>query len=293
MSPEEIEAWFYDHPGVIAYICVLLVGSLISFIALIVRTKKSNRLGRYPVSAWPLSNLDFAVFFFVLLIWALSSGLVVLKMNTIITGDPSLPSTEVIVVAGLIMQLGMLYIFKWFRFHHRSPNEGSLNPRILSLGQCMTQGLFYFLASLPVVYAVAVSWNIIIEFLRSKGFDIDLPVQDAILLLQDTENPFAFFGMLFLAVVVAPVVEENVFRAGIYRFLKGRFPMVLALLISGCIFGLVHGNLLSLPGLIAVGVCLGVSYELSGSLRVAIFFHAFFNLNSVVLFLIMPDGLVG
>ena len=157
----------------------------------------------------------------------------------------------------------------------------------------MIQGLFYFLASLPVVYAVAVSWNIVIEFLRSKGFDIDLPVQDAILLLQETENPFAFFGMLLLAVVVAPVVEENVFRAGIYRFLKGKIPMVLALLMSGCIFGLVHGNLLSLPGLIAVGVCLGVSYELSGSLRVAIFFHAFFNLNSVVLFLIMPDGLVG
>ena len=37
MNPEEIEAWFYDHPGEIAYICVLLGGCLISFIALIVR----------------------------------------------------------------------------------------------------------------------------------------------------------------------------------------------------------------------------------------------------------------
>lgn len=80
-----------------------------------------------------------------------------------------------------------------------------------------------------------------------------------------------------------------VFRAGVYRFLKGKVPVFLALLISGALFGLVHGNLHSLPGLIAVGVCLGIAYELSGNLRVPIFFHALFNLNSVIWILAAPE----
>ena len=293
MSPEEIEAWFYDHPGVLIYICVLLAGSLIAFISLIVKTRKSNRMGRYPVSAWPLSALDFSIFFCITLLWSLTSGLAVLKLNAYVTGDTGPPDTDIIVAAGLIMQLGMLYIFLKFRFYHRSPNEGSLSPRIISIGQSLFQGLFYFLASLPVVYAVSVAWNSIIEYLRSKGFELDLPVQDAVLLIQETDNPLTFFGMIFLAVVIAPIVEENVFRAGVYRFFKGKTSISFALLISGMIFGIIHGNLLSLPGLVTVGICLGIAYELSGSLRVAIFFHAFFNLNSIILFLVMPEGLAG
>lgn len=293
MSPEEIEAWFYDHPGVLAYICILLAGSLISFIVLVVRIRKSNRLGRNPVTAWPLSALDFSIFFCIMLLWSLTSGIAVIKLNATITGNSDPPDTDIIVAAGLVMQLGMLYIFLKFRFYHRSPNEGSISPRILSISQSLLLGLFYFLASLPVVYAVSVAWNTVIELLRARGFELDLPVQDAVLLIQETDNPLTFFGMIFLAVVIAPIVEENVFRAGVYRFFKGKTSMLLALLISGLIFGIIHGNLLSLPGLVAVGICLGIAYELSGSLRVAIFFHAFFNLNSIVLFLVMPEGLTG
>lgn len=293
MSAGEIEAWLYDHPGVMGYICLLICGSLVAFITLIVKNRNNHRLGRNPVTTWPLSYTDFALFFCIMLVWSLASGLAVIHLNSIITGDNTTPDTRIIVIAGLIMQLGMLYIFLKFRFFHRSPNEGSLNPNIMSIGQGCFLGLFYFLASLPVVYTISFAWTSLIEYLRSVGFNIDLPVQDAVLLIKETNDPLAFFGMILLAVVVAPVVEENVFRAGVYRFFKGKVSMTAALVISGTIFGIIHGNLLSLPGLITVGVCLGIAYELTGSLRVPIFFHAFFNLNSIILFLAMPEALTG
>ncbi|NBD38118.1 MAG: hypothetical protein GVY10_06080, partial [Verrucomicrobia bacterium] len=44
-------------------------------------------------------------------------------------------------------------------------------------------------------------------------------------------------------------------------------------------------------GLIAVGVCLGLAYEISGNLRVPIFFHAFFNLNSILWIQLLPETL--
>ncbi|MGA1204291.1 MAG: CPBP family intramembrane glutamic endopeptidase [Opitutales bacterium] len=293
MSPAETEAWLRGHPGVVAYICVLLAGSIISSIILLNKVRKTHRLSRSPVTAWPLSNLDFGIFIIALILWFVLSGTLLMHLYSLLMGEDSLPGPDLAVLGGFLLQAGMLYLFFRFRFYHRSANEGPISPRIVSLGQSLLQGLFYFLASLPVVYGVSLAWNVLLEFLRSRGWELDLPLQDAVLILQEIQNPLTFFALLFLAVVMAPVVEETVFRAGVYRFFKGKMPMVLALVLSGGLFGMIHGNVQSLPGLVAVGICLGLAYEMSGSIRVPIFFHAFFNLNSILWILIIPEGLAG
>ncbi|MEX0325504.1 MAG: lysostaphin resistance A-like protein [Puniceicoccaceae bacterium] len=293
MTPEELEAWLLSQPLVLGYILFLLVGSLISFIVLIVKVRKAGKLGRYPVSNWPLSGHDFAIFIMAILAWFVVSGYMVLYAHQWIMGPEAVPGSGVAVIAGILLQGGMLYLFLRFKFHHRNPNEGPISSRILSIPQSLAQGLFYFLASLPVVYGVSMAWTGFLELLRSQGFDIELPLQQAVLLLQNTTNPVVFAGFLILAVIIAPAVEETVFRAGVYRFFKGRTSIPVSLFISGLLFGIIHWNLQSLPGLVAVGVCLGLAYELSGSLRVSIFFHAFFNLNSVIWIFLIPDALIG
>lgn len=291
MTPEEFEAWLSGQPLVLAYIGLLLIGSLASFLILMVRIARSRKLGEFSVSPWNIRNVDFALFLVTLVLWFVLSGTAIVQVFRWLNGDDSPPGAGVMVIGGFVLQAGMLYLFMRFRFHYRNPNEGPLSPRIIPLGQSILVGLFYFLASLPVVYGVGAVWNKVLETLRDRGYDINLPLQDAVILFQETQNPFTFFGLILLAVVVAPVVEETVFRAGIFRFFKGRAPLIVALFISGVFFGLVHGNLQSLPGLIAVGMCLGLAYELSGSLRVPIFFHAFFNLNSIIWILVLPQGL--
>ena len=290
MSAEELEVWLLEQPGLLAYLGILLLGSLVSFIILIVRISRQNRLGKYPISPWPLKGFDFGIFLVSLLLWFVLSGLIVLQLYNWVGGDEGDNGTGMAILGGFLLQLGMLYLFLRFRFHYRTPGEGPVSPRILSLGQSLLLGFFYFLASLPVVYGVGLVWNGLLEFLRSAGVDIDLPLQDAVLLFQDVESPLAFFGLLLLAVVVAPIAEESVFRAGVYRFFKGRTSMAFSLFISGLLFGMIHGNLQSLPGLIAVGICLGLAYELSGSIRVPIFFHALFNLNSILWILLIPES---
>jgi membrane protease YdiL (CAAX protease family) len=293
MTPEEFEAWLLGQPFVLGYLTALAAGSLIAFIVLLTRIRKINRLGRAPIPAWPLATTDFALFMVALMLWFVLSGIIVLHAYEWIMGESAVPGTGIAVLGGFLLQAGMLYLFLRFKFHYRSPNEGPISPKILTLTQSLGLGLFYFLAALPVVYGVGFVWGLCLELLRQYGFEIDLPLQDAVLLFQDASNPVAFFGLILLAVVVAPIVEESVFRAGVYRFFKGKTSMAMALLISGILFGLIHGNLQSLPGLVAVGVCLGIAYELSGSLRVAIFFHGFFNLNSIIWILLIPEGLTG
>jgi len=293
MTPEEFEFWLLEQPLLLSYLGLLFAGSLISFIILTRRIMKMKRLGSNPIPPWTLSGTDFALFMIALVMWFLLSGAILLQGYSWIAGDEAEPGSGIMVLGGFLLQVGMLYLFLRFRFHYRSPNEGPLSPRILTISQSLFLGLFYFLACLPVIYGVGVFWNSVLDYLRERGWEIDLPLQDAVLLFQNSEDPLAFIGLVLLAVVVAPVVEESVFRGGIYRFFKGRTPITISLIISGTLFGMIHGNLQSLPGLVAVGICLGLAYELSGSIKVPIFFHAFFNLNSIVWILLIPENVVG
>lgn len=289
MTPDEMEQWLLEKPFLIAYIFLILAGSLVAFILLGRKLSREKRSGRFSLSPWQIGSTDFGLFLCALVLWFVVSGVFILQVHRWIAGPDAAPGPLVAVFGGYFLQGGMLYLFLRFRFHFRSPNEGPLNPRLLGFRQSLGEGLFYFLASLPVIYGVGIIWGGFLQFLRNRGVDIQLPLQDAVLLFQDTDDPLLLVALIGLAVGVAPVVEEVVFRAGVYRFLKGKVPVFLALLISGALFGLVHGNLHSLPGLIAVGVCLGIAYELSGNLRVPIFFHALFNLNSVIWILAAPE----
>lgn len=292
MTEQELQQALADNPSPILYGAALLSGSLLSVI-LLLRWRSRERLLAEPrkIAPWPLSGLDFGLFLVALLLWFVVSGAILSQFAEWFSSAEGQPGPLFTVLGGLFLQAGMLVLFLRFRIHFQSPTEGPLSPRLLSVPESLLAGLMACLASLPVVYGIGALWNLFLEFLRNRGYEIDLPLQDAVLLFQETKQPLVLLGLLFLAVVVAPVVEELVFRAGIYRFLKGRLPLWAALGISGALFGVIHGNLQSLPGLIAVGVCLGLAYEWSGNLRVSMAFHAFFNLNSILWILLLPEGI--
>jgi len=83
--------------------------------------------------------------------------------------------------------------------------------------------------------------------------------------------------IIFLAVVVAPIFEEFVFRFFLYGVFKRYFGWFLALLLNALLFALVHLHLPSFVALFVLGGCLTVAYEWSGSLLVPMTMHAFFN----------------
>ncbi|HEX2070765.1 MAG TPA: CPBP family intramembrane glutamic endopeptidase [Thermoleophilaceae bacterium] len=86
-----------------------------------------------------------------------------------------------------------------------------------------------------------------------------------------------------MVIVVAPFVEELFFRGFFYRALRTRFPIVLAAVIDGVIFGFIHFNfegadaLLILPPLAMLGVIFCLVYERTKSLWAVIGMHAFNN----------------
>ena len=84
-------------------------------------------------------------------------------------------------------------------------------------------------------------------------------------------------------VVVAPVIEELVYRGLLLRSLLRKMSPVGAIFVSGVVFGLAHvlldpGAYVALPALAAMGVISAVLAVRTGELSRSIFFHAGFNL---------------
>jgi membrane protease YdiL (CAAX protease family) len=97
-----------------------------------------------------------------------------------------------------------------------------------------------------------------------------------------------------MVIVVAPFAEELFFRGFFYRALRTRWPVVVAALINGAIFGLIHFGgadgadaLLILPPLAVLGVVFCLVYEKTKSLWAVIGMHAF---NNTIAFSAQVEG---
>lgn len=96
------------------------------------------------------------------------------------------------------------------------------------------------------------------------------------------------FGLVFLVgAIIAPIVEEMLFRGLLYQWLRNHTGAVGAILLSGAIFSVVHVYPVILLPLFVVGVVLAAVFEWTRSLWITITLHFFQNALAIsVLFLL-------
>lgn len=83
--------------------------------------------------------------------------------------------------------------------------------------------------------------------------------------------------VIILAVSLAPLAEEFIFRFFFYGVAKRYFGRVVAVVASALLFAAVHGHLPSFAPLFVLGSCFAIAYEWSGSILVPMMMHALFN----------------
>lgn len=96
-------------------------------------------------------------------------------------------------------------------------------------------------------------------------------------------------AVIFMAVIVAPVAEEVIFRGyfyGVIRRYGGRIP---AILTSSLLFAAIHVHIPSIPGLALLAVILCLLYERTATLWAPITMHALFNASTIAILLIWPE----
>ena len=83
--------------------------------------------------------------------------------------------------------------------------------------------------------------------------------------------------IIILAVAIAPMVEEFVFRFFLYGVVKRYAGGFAGLVANSLLFAAVHGHAPSAAPLFVLGLCFTLAYEWSGSILVAMTMHALFN----------------
>ena len=86
-----------------------------------------------------------------------------------------------------------------------------------------------------------------------------------------------------IIILLAPIIEEVVFRGLFYAALKSYFPWIVSLIFSSVVFSLIHENILAFTLLFSLSLVLTFIYELYGKLFYPILIHSCFNITMLFL----------
>lgn len=92
------------------------------------------------------------------------------------------------------------------------------------------------------------------------------------------ENDFGFLGAFMKVVIIAPVVEELIFRGVIMHGLMRNYSKTTAIFFSGLLFALFHLNPWQFPATFVLGILLGWIMIRTKNIGLAIIGHAINNL---------------
>lgn len=169
-----------------------------------------------------------------------------------------------ILALGIILS-GLMMLWHLFHYHYIS-----LPQQVTAFLKKKKSGLVLLLC-IPFIYTVMYLLNVVNEAL-------DLPN-----VLEDTFLDMSgnVWGILSIA-LVAPVLEECLFRGAIEGHLLTKMKPWAAILISAAVFGLVHMNPAQVVYAFLVGIVLGWLYWRSGSVLPSIVAHVLNNSIAVI-----------
>lgn len=229
-----------------------------------------------PLPAWQLSMSDAIVLALGIVVCVLT--LVLVLGNLLVGIDDNVWRLG---IYALCWQLGLLAIILTAMWRLPRLFTFRLSPVRLGFAKTLRSAIAQFFAAMLLLALVTLLWRGILKLLQDSGFGYYLQEQELVRMFSRDLPLGLIVLMLLTAVVIAPVTEELLFRGLIYRFLKSRLSARMAMVISSVAFGAVHGNMLAFIPLTFLAMILTRSYERSGSLKVPILIHAFFNANTL------------
>ncbi len=275
-----------EHPLFLFYLAGLLLAGLFSTGLLWLFFWSKPEWRRAKVTAWSIPFYDFGQFLFTYFITYLVLQLAAVSLLRDVCGCAD---SLVGILSSIILQAGFIVVFFYFRLVQWRLFSKPVNQQPVSWALSAALGLGFFLSSFPLIALIGHGWFALLDLLQRQGLPISLESQSIVTTFLREDDPMLFALLLFMAVIMAPLSEELLFRAGIYRFCRGRLSIPWAILVTSSLFAFLHQNLLAFPSLFLVGVFLCLVYEVSGNIQTAIAFHAFFNLNSIVLLHLLPE----
>lgn len=153
-----------------------------------------------------------------------------------------------------------------------------------------TYDFFLGLAALFVAFPVVIVVGQFFDLLLYLFFQVETYEQTAVRYLKTTlVSPSLTMLAMITIVVIAPFIEEFLFRGTLQTYFKQRLSAKKAIILTSICFALFHfspeqglGNLSLIPSLFTFACFLGYVYERQGSLFASVGLHMAFNfINSL------------
>lgn len=198
-----------------------------------------------------------------------------------LTGEGAWAKAGVAIFGQVTVQLPLVCFVMWRAgFSRAGLRELGALPR--DVRSDVLTGVVGLLLALPLVMGVSF-WTAII----GEAFGSVPPRfgHDLLKVMVGSESAAARWILIVSAVVLAPILEEFVFRglvqSGLSSVMKNRWAVVV---IASLFFAGIHTVAWqALPGLFVLGVVLGWVYEKRGSLWPSVLIHAGFNAANVAM----------
>ncbi len=187
--------------------------------------------------------------------------------TTPVTGTGIQIAAQLVTLAGMVAYLGLRGALSWRVL-------GPLRPRAKHLAMGVGLGL----AGVVIVLTLA-------QIVDQAFGPFPSPEQYALQVSTSSWLVLVLTGVS--AVVLAPVVEETVFRSLLFQSVRRKLGLSAAMVIQALVFAYIHLEVIGSPpaivGLVALALWLAGSFHRTGSLVVPIAAHATYNLSILLI----------
>ena len=140
---------------------------------------------------------------------------------------------------------------------------------------------------IPCVAIVGIAYCIGLNFAMSCLPD---GIMDAYMEKASIITDGSIIVTIISTMIVAPVVEELIFRGMIFSRLKKGMPLAWAVILTSIMFGLCHGQIVWTIYTFVLSILLCIAVQKTGSSLSALLMHVLFNVFGVFVPMLLPEN---
>lgn len=179
------------------------------------------------------------------------------------------------------------YVFYIVRIEYRQ-SITALGLSLVNLLANIRHGIKRYLITLPLIVLAGFITNLIASL-----YGRNPEMQDVVRWVLEEKSLFVLSSLMFFGIVIAPVIEEIMFRGFLQPALKNSFGGRYAIAITASLFAAVHMDIFAFVQIFILGMLLGYLYEKTQTLAASIFVHILHNSLTLVFLLYFKYFLKG
>lgn len=188
-------------------------------------------------------------------------------------------------IGSVSLQVVGLALIHFFLQQHELTWTEFLGLKQPNLARAIALGVVVVAVALPIVIGLNKACEVFLTQLTGKA-----ETQPAMKVLESSVSLPQRIYFAFSAIILAPLLEEILFRAILYRGIKNRGHPKLALFGSALLFAMIHFSVLTFVPLAVLAIILSLLYDQADNLIAPVIAHSLFNAANFTLYFYQDEA---